>query len=299
MNGRARGLSSGVLTRRPNGHLRQTLVPLAVVACLSLTACQDDSEPAASPQTSAASSPSQDSPTSSGDPSDSPSASASASPGAGPALDARAEEFLDRMSRGMGTKGTAHMEMTLSGKARSTSVGDMAYDGRGSQLRLVTRNAALGSGAVEIVVVRDAAYLSLPGLTAAGKFIRVDAKDPRFQQLAGSSIQMSPAQSVKAFRAGLISVEDRGRDTVQGTPTTAYDVKVDTVRALQAQGSDAVPGMPSTMTYRVWLDREDRMRRMALAIQGVRLSIELSKWGEPVDITAPPKSALVDAPPGF
>jgi hypothetical protein len=71
------------------------------------------------------------------------------------------------------------------------------------------------------------------------------------------------------------------------------------VRALEAQGSSAVPGMPETITYQVWLDGQDRMRRMRLDIQGTRLQIDISDWGEPVDITAPPRSALVKTPPGF
>jgi hypothetical protein len=282
-----------VLSRRPNGRLRRTLVPLTVVACLSLTACQDDSEPAAAPLSSpTSSSPSGSSPTT-------PTEAASGSPSTSPTLDAAAEAFLDRMRRGMGKQGSAHLEMTVGGRAASTSEGDMRYGPRGSEIRLTTRTPRLGRGALEMVVLRDAAYLSIPGLTPAGKFIRIGKDNPRFKELAGASLQLSPDQSVKAFRAGLISVEERGRETVQGVPTTRYDVTADSVRALQAQGGDVVPGMPETLTYRVWLDGQDRMRRLGLAIQGVRLTMEMSRWNEPVDITAPPRSALVKAPPGF
>jgi hypothetical protein len=189
--------------------------------------------------------------------------------------------------------------MTVAGSAPSRSSGDMRYGGRGSEIHLTTRTPKLGSGALEMVVLHDAAYVSIPGLVKAGKFIRIGKDDPRFEQLAGASLQMSPDQSVKAFRAGLISVRERGRDTVQGVSTTRYEVKADTVRALQAQGSDAVPGMPDTLTYQVWLDGQDRMRRMGLVIEGTRLTMELSRWGEPVSIAAPPKSDVVKPPPGF
>lgn len=279
-----------MLFRRPNGRLCRPLLPLAVVACLFLTACQDDSEPAAAPLPTPSTS------------ATSPTATPTPTPSTDATLDAAAEDFLDRMARGMGDSGTAHLEMRVGGRAATRSSGDMRYDGRGSEIRLTSTLPELFAGAagrMQVVVLRDAAYLSIPGVVPPGKFIRVGKDDPRFAELAGASIRMSPDQSVKAFRAGLVSVDEVGTERVQGERTTRYAVEVDTVRALQAQGSDVVPGMPETLTYQVWLDGQDRMRRMALAIQGTRLRIDISRWGQPVDITAPPRSALVEPPPGF
>jgi hypothetical protein len=262
---------------------KHLVASLSVLVCLSLTACQDSDESAAepsSPTTSTATSP-------------------TGSSSAAPSPDAAAEEFLQRLERGMGTRGTAHMEMRIGGRAATTAAGDLRYGKGGSELHLTSRNPTLGKGTLEMVVLRKAAYLSIPGVTKPGTFVHVDSSNPRFKQLAGASVGMSPAESVKAFRAGLVSATDRGQDTVQGVPTTKYDVKVDSARALQAQGSDAVPGMPDTLTYQVWLDGQDRMRRMALGVQGVRLRIDLSRWGQPVVIEAPAKSQVVQAPPGF
>jgi hypothetical protein len=269
------------------------VLSLTVLACLSLTACQDDRPTV----TASPSSPTSSSPSSSSSPGTP--APTDESAGAGPVLDSTAQQFLARMRRGMGRAGTAHMEMRIGGRASSTSEGVLVYDARGSQLRLSTRNEQLGAGALQMVVVRDAAYLSLPGLTPAGKYVKIGKDDPRFSQFAGAAVQLGPEQSLKAFRAGLVSVEDLGEDQVQGEDATRFAVKVDAVRALQAQGSDAVPGMPAELTYRVWLDRQDHMRRMSLRMQGVDLRIELSRWGRPVVITPPAKAQLVKPPPGF
>lgn len=265
--------------------MRRLLIPATVLACLSLTACQGGDEPGVAP---------------SGAESSAASASpAVGSPSASPALDATARDFLRRLERGIGTSGTAHMAMKVGGPAKSQAEGDLRYDEDGSELRLTTRTRLLGDRPFELVVLRDAAYLSIPGATRPGTFFEVDPADPRFEQLAGSSVSMSPAESVKGFRAGLVSVEDRGRDTVQGEPVTRYDVEVDSARALQAQGAEAVPGIPETLTYQVWLDGQDRMRRMTLTIQGIDLRIDLSDWGRPVEIEAPDESRIVEAPQGF
>lgn len=279
-----------MLLRRPNGRLSRSLLPLAVVASLSLTACQDDSEPAAAPS----SVPSESSPATS------PSTPGSATPSETPSLDAASLDFLDRMARGMGKRGTAHMEMSVGGAQRTTSVGDVRYGPGGSEIRLVTELPSSGKPSrMELVVLRDAAYISAPGFSPTGTFIKIDKDNPRFQQLAGASISASPEQSVKAFRAGLISARKVGTETVQGERTTRYAVKADAARAIEAQGGEVVPGMPETITYQVWLDGQDRMRRMGLTIAGTRLQIEISRWGEPVRITAPPRSKLAKAPDGF
>lgn len=292
----ARRLGSGVLPRCPYGRLSRALVPLAVVASLSLTACQDDSEPAAAPSSVPSESSPATSPSTPGS-----SAEPDVEPSATPSLDAASLAFLDRMAEGMGRNGTAHLEMTVSGAVRTRSYGVMRYGGGGSEIDLTTELPGSGEAGqkMQLVVLRDAAYISAPGFTPRGKYLRVDKDSPRFQELAGASISMSPEQSVKAFRAGLISARKVGQETIQGVRTTRYAVKADAVRALEAQGSSAVPGMPETITYQVWLDGQDRMRRMGLVIQATRLQIDISDWGEPVEIAAPPRSALVKTPPGF
>lgn len=267
-------------------------MPVVVVASLSLTACQDDSDPvAASSPVPSGSSPATSPPT--------PETGNRSS--SGPSLDAASLAFLDRMAEGMGKSGTAHLEMAVSGRVETRSSGDLRYGGGGSEIDLTTELPAAGAPGQELrlVVLRDAAYISAPGFTPAGKFFRVDKDSPRFQELAGASISMSPEQSVKAFRAGLISAREVGQETIQGVRATRYAVKADAARALEAQGSSVTPGMPGTITYQVWLDGQDRMRRMGLRIAGTRLQIDISDWGEPVEIAAPPRSALVRTPPGF
>jgi hypothetical protein len=262
------------------------------MASLSLTACQDDSDPAAAPSSVPSDSSPATSPTAPG---------TSTEPSATPTLDAASLAFLDRMAAGMGKRGTAHLEMTVSGRVETRSSGDLRYGGGGSEIDLTTELPAAGTPGqkLRLVVLRDAAYISAPGFTPAEKFFRVDKDSPRFKELAGASISMSPEQSVKAFRAGLISARKVGRQTIQGVRTTRYAVEADAARALEAQGSSVTPGMPDTVTYQVWLDGQDRMRRMGLAILGSRLQIDISDWGEPVRIAAPPRSALVRTPPGF
>lgn len=277
--------------------LRRTLLPLTAVVCLALTACSDDSEPTATAPTS---DPTVSTSTATSEPTEEPTEEPTDEPteaSGTPSLDATAEAFLERLENGIGTRGTAHMVMRMTGPAASSSSGDLAYGPDGTRLRMSSTLPG-AQGRMRMVVLPDVAFIGFPGLTPEGKFVRIGKDDPLYQQFAGAGANMGPAQSAEAFRAGLVSVEEVGEEQVQGVSTTRYTVVADAARALEAQGADVVPGMPETITYGVWLDEQDRMRRMNLTIQGTKLTVELSKWGEPVSIEAPAKSDLVERPGG-
>jgi hypothetical protein len=110
------------------------------------------------------------------------------------------------------------------------------------------------------------------------------------------SQQMDPMTSFRAMRAGVQSVRYVGHGTVQGTTTDHYVVKVKSAPLLKAMKQKAVPGVPATLTYDMWLDNKDLLRRMRFAVAGEKTEMTMSKWGEPVTVQAPPASKVVSGP---
>jgi hypothetical protein len=53
--------------------------------------------------------------------------------------------------------------------------------------------------------------------------------------------------------------------------------------------------LPKTLTYLVWLDEKDRMRKVTFDVMGISAVATLSGYGEPVEITAPPADQTVEA----
>lgn len=201
--------------------------------------------------------------------------------------------FLERLEAGMGEEGSVHVEMRMTGPVRSSADGDTTYGPDGSEMRLTMQMADM-PGAMEMVLVDDQAYLSMPGVTGKGKFFEVEEDNPLFEGLEDG---LSPADSFAAFEAGLEEVEEVGPEEVDGDRTTHYRLRVDSERALGATGGPAVPGLPETLTYDVWLDSEDRMRRLVYELAGTKLTMDMTDWGEPVTIEAPDPGDVVDAPP--
>lgn len=264
---------------------RRVVATFACTSLLGLTlgGCGGDTQATAddsSPSPSATSS----SPTSSA----SPSGSASGT-GANAA-------FLDRLESGMGRTGSVHVSMKMTGPASMTAEGDTTYGPGGNEMQLRMKMAGMATGAIEMVVAGGKAYMAMPGITKQGQFFKVDPSNPAMASLDDG---LSPEDSLAAFQAGLKSVDDLGSDEIDGEPMSHYRLHLDAEAALDAAGQATVPGLPKTLVYDVWLDKDDHMRRLSYSLAGTDLTMDMTRWGQQVHIAAPAPQDIVSAPPGL
>jgi hypothetical protein len=88
-----------------------------------------------------------------------------------------------------------------------------------------------------------------------------------------------------------------GKETVDGTQTDHYRLTVDAravASALPSQAAGAASAIPATETMDVWFDGDGRYKQMTMKVGGETVSESFTKWGEPVDISAPPASQVQD-----
>ncbi len=252
---------------------------------LPLAGCSSDSEPS-SEQTQQTASPSV---TGSTEPSPT---EATGSPA--PQSDEESSAaFVDRLQEGFGEEGSVHVVLRTDGAVESRAEGDTVYGPDGSKIRLRMKMGGV-PGTLQVLLVDDRVYLSLPGLMGRGKYFKVDGGDQAFSAFQGG---LSPSDSFSAIESGLERVEEVGPDQVGGDPTTHYRLYVDSTRAFDGTGQAAARGLPDTLVYDIWLDDEDRVRRLAYERGGTTITMDLSDWGEDVTIKTPGKGDLVQAPP--
>ena len=194
---------------------------------------------------------------------------------------------------------TAHMEGAVSAAGQNiTMSGDMQMARKDVAFDLSMRGAALGGGG-RIIVLDDIIYLKLSAIARTDKFIKVDVSDPSdpmaqmFSQMMG---QLDPSKTFDVFDQ-VTRLQQRGTQEIDGVETTHYVVTVDTKAVLQAQGmgTQMTPGqMPKTIQYDVWVDADNLVRKLSMDLQGNTVDMTLSRWGEPVEISAPPPSQVTD-----
>lgn len=211
--------------------------------------------------------------------------------------------LLAAMQAAIAAHRSAHLRMSMTGTSPISATGDVRYAGAGSAMRLTMAIPSLGTKAAEVRLLDGVMYVAAPPMTPTGKFVKIDTTDPN-SPYAGSfgqlPSQLDPNTNLKVFRRGLRHVRYVGPETVDGQRLRHYVFRVDLTRALARAangGQTAAPGKPKVVSYQVWLDRDSLMRRLRLHASGTTMTMQMSRWGEPVTVTAPPAADLI-IPPG-
>ncbi len=179
-----------------------------------------------------------------------------------------------------------------------------------------------GQGRMSIVLLDGVLYMKLPeGLSTGGKpWVEIDSTDtgsPMAQALGSLTDQMrqnaDPRQALEQFKeAG--TIESSAEEDLNGTPTTHYKIAVD-VQKLADQQQDptlkqamqeAIRSGLKDFPVELWVDEENLPVRMAIEMPTadpasgktvpVKVQVDYTNWGEPVDIQAPPADQVGEFP---
>ena len=215
-------------------------------------------------------------------------------------------EFVDTVTHGLEKSTTAHMTMRAGAGATGsmTAEGDIDYTAKPPAMAM-TMSVPMGgqTSSMEARLVDGVMYLSLGDLSG-GKFWKLDLSD-KSGPLAGMGTmldQMDPSQTLKKLEPAIDTVTYGGQEDVDGRTVGHYRLTVDPAKVGKAMGapSGARAQLPDALTYDVWLDEQDRMAKvsMDIPVRGVDASfeMEMSDWGEKVDIQAPPADQVTQTP---
>lgn len=208
-----------------------------------------------------------------------------------------AKELLAAMKAAVEENETAHLVMEMGGNGQSMSAeGDVSYVGDSTSMQLTMQSPEMGQGAIEVRMLDGVMYMSMPPMTPEGKFLELDLNDPNspLGNLGGVT-QGDPLETFKAFDEGLRDVKYLGSEEVDGEEMDHYVLTVDGKAAAEAQGAPA-GSVPDELTYDLWLDDQDLMRRVQYTMAGGGVTISMSDWGEPVTVKAPAPGAIMQMP---
>lgn len=214
------------------------------------------------------------------------------------------QAFADEMAAAYDDLTTAHMTMKMEGGTiEMTAEGDADYSTKLPTIAMKMTNSAMGAEQMDVRMIDGTVYASIPGMTN-GKFISLDKDDPN-NPLGKLTDQFDPRSTMESLGKSIKKVVFVGEEDVDGESLRHYTLTVDTAEQLKlaeqlAPGSGAKANLPKEMTYEIWLDDESRTRRTVIDMGGNngKVTTEMSKWGEPVDIEAPAKSEIVEMPTG-
>jgi len=190
---------------------------------------------------------------------------------------------------------TAHVTMDMDAAGQKVSItGDTKVDATNPAMKMTMDMGQ--SMKIDMLLVDKKVYMKgIPNMPA-GKWAVIDSSSSLGKQLMQSLGQADPTKMYDQFGAAVKDVKFVSEDTVDGDKTWKYDLTLDT-KVMQAQlPADAKTAMPASIDYTVWLDEQNRLRKVTFDLSGVKANMTMSKYGEPIDVTAPAAADTVKAP---
>lgn len=206
-----------------------------------------------------------------------------------------ADDFAERMNNAQYKAGSAHFtqSMQISGQQIEYS-GDILIDKDPSKIKM----SMSMPGGMEMRLVDGDAYLNMGELTG-GKFYKASPEDSNSltDQLSAATDQAMPGKQLEALKASLKDFKVApDAETIDGVPTTKYTLTLDTKKMFASLQTEipASAGIGDTLSYDIYVDSDDLMRRMVMDVAGTTMQADYSKWGEPVTIEAPTADQITD-----
>jgi len=196
------------------------------------------------------------------------------------------ENLVPTMLAAMREKKTAHMRMDLGSSISADA--DVRYASDATEMRM---SMDMGPTRAVVILVDGAVYMQQ---SKDSKFVKIGKDTPGVGDMISQLSGLSPSSSVAAMRGSLKKVEYVGPATVNGTKVDKYRVTADTSAMAKTLGGTAGLGeLPKTVTYELYVDADHLMRRIDMKIAEQSITMVVDKWGEPVDIKAPPASQVM------
>ncbi len=195
--------------------------------------------------------------------------------------------FAETVAGAMEEEKSAHMTMDMAGMKGE---GDFEYDGAETVMQM---SMSQGAQEMKMILADGVMYMQAEGMAPPGKWVRIDKDTPMLGEMLGQLDGMTPSAQVEAMEKGLKKVKYVGESTIDGDKVHEYEVTADP-KVIAEANKLPTTSMPETITYTMFLTEDHLLRRMETELAGQSVEMEMTDWGKPVDVTAPPAGDVVE-----
>jgi hypothetical protein len=199
------------------------------------------------------------------------------------------------LKAGASSASSAHVAMKMDAAGQSiTMQGDTRIDPADPAMKM---SMDMGSQlSLDMILVDKKIFIKgIPGM-APGKWAVADSSSELGKQMEGALAQGDPTKMYAQFDKAVTSVASKGEETVDGDKTWKYELTLDPSAMAASMPTNSTVKLPKTITYLAWVDADNHLRKVTFDVMGSKATMLMSKYGEPVDITAPAAADTVKAP---
>ena len=209
------------------------------------------------------------------------------------------DNFIKEVTEAQRKARTSHVDMKIDAAGQQLgAVGDVEVGTAAADTKAALKmNMGSGAEGFEMRLIGQAFYINL-GPVTDNKFAKVDLTDksnPASAQFGEIIDGLDPAKQIDLFKDAMKSVKAEGKAIeLDGVKTQPYVITLDTskIPSIAKLGSEA--STPKEIVYTMFVGPDSLPRRISTDIAGSSVTVDYSKWGEPVDIKEPPKAEISD-----
>ena len=208
-----------------------------------------------------------------------------------------ADDFAQRVGDAQLKAGSTHMTMSVSESGVDAAVeADVTMGEKVEDLGMRMVMSIPDAGDIEMLLVDSTMYMNGGELTQ-NKYMKMTP-----EMMGGTDVfaemsqQADPAAQFEAWSDALVDFTASEGEKIDGVETKKYEVVLDTKKMLADQDipASSLDGLGETVTYEIFIAKDDLPRRISMNLGTGSTVIDFSKWGEKVDIKAPAADQLVD-----
>jgi len=206
------------------------------------------------------------------------------------------ENFVERIGKAQAAAGGVHLETTADARGQEVALSGDVQLGTRPEDSSAQLSMQAGPMPIDARLVDGVLYLKIAALTD-GKYARLDldeAQGALSQQFGSMTEGVDPARQLEAYEKALVEFENLGDGgEVDGVSTTRLRLVIDPTK-LPQHGTKAgrVADQRITMTLQVGAD--DLLRTLTAETDQMETTVSWSRWGEPVEVTAPSKGEIAE-----
>ena len=219
------------------------------------------------------------------------------------ATELTAVDFVTEVASAQAKAKSSHVTMKIDASGQKISaVGDLQVGSKAADTKVSMKMdmGSSGLGSLEMRLVDQVFYINL-GPLSGNKFAKIDLTDtsnPIGAQYGKIIDQLDPSKWIEQFKDAMSSMKKKG-DPVEldGVKAQPYQLTLDTTKVPDLSKLPAAANVPKQIVYTMFIGPDNLPRRISSEFAGSAVTMDYSKWGEAVDITAPPKDQITDKNP--
>ncbi|MGZ5402640.1 MAG: hypothetical protein ACXWDA_05795, partial [Aeromicrobium sp.] len=177
--------------------------------------------------------------------------------------------------------------------------GDVEVGKTAAEAKAALTMDVVSTNSFEMRLIDQNLYINLGQMTD-NKYSKLDLTDksnPIGEQYGRIIDGLDPAKQIELFKDAMTSFNAKGKVIeIDGVKSQPYEITLDlsAIPSIAEHGDESGGSMPKKVVFTMFVGPDNLPRRLTTDVAGSGVTVDYSKWGEPVDIEAPPESEIGD-----